>query len=101
MALNVSPSYVRVGTPPNLLPLLYCICLLSPPGVPPDEAEIVTIPVPPDGDKVILEPAIKRVTPPFSAYDAVNAYEDESAYEALTDEVVGVCLINLNTNPIV
>jgi hypothetical protein len=59
VALNVSPSYVNVGTPSNLLSLLYWIWLFSPPGFPPPEdADMVISPVPPDGDRVIFGPAI-------------------------------------------
>ena len=50
MALKVVPSYVNVGTPPNVFELLYCICVFEPPGVvepPPPPAEDVVIILPP------------------------------------------------------
>jgi hypothetical protein len=35
VALNLVPSYVKVGIPPKTLPLLYCTCVSDPPGSPP------------------------------------------------------------------
>ena len=76
------PSKINLSTPPNVLLLLYCICVLLPPGVP--------APPPP---------------PPFKAYEAVIAYDElitllepngPNTFDAVTKDDVKALVVQLD-----
>ena len=97
VAFNVVPFHVKFGTPPNAPALLYCICVVDPPGEPPPPplpvltviGNVVPLPL----VNVIVFNDTDAVTMAFGVNEAVEANEalvaviafdiDPLKYEAL------------------
>ena len=89
VAFNVVPFHVKFGTPPNAPALLYCICVVEPPGevAPPAPLPVLTVMA-----NVVLLPLVNvivfddtdAVTIASGVTDAVVAKLELTALDALT-----------------